>query len=144
MSFLDSILSFLNSIPNEVWTAIIEVVVGAIIVSPVVLAIKRWRDIHSEKIMLALVIGGSFITAALLYLRSVPEFAPWAIAVQGWLVFATTQPVYIYLVKPLSIRIGIWFNGKVAAVAIANEAKSAAIPATGMPVTVGGSEDFGH
>lgn len=140
------ILNILNSIPGDAWSVIIDVLVSAVIVSPLALGVKKWLSVDNEKKMLILVVVGSMLASAGAYLQSVPKFAPWFVLVQGWLVFATTQPVYFLFVKPLSKRLGVWFTEQIAKVALANEAKAAAVPAEGLPLTSTPSpvEDFSH
>lgn len=130
---LDSILNTANQVPDEVWSAIIEVIMAALVVSPVMVGLKKWWKIHSEKVMMATVMLGSLGAAALIYLQTDPRFAPWVIVIQGWLVFATTQPVYFLFIKPLFRRISTWFAGQLEQAAKLNEVKTAAIPKTGIP-----------
>lgn len=138
-----SILNTLNSISPEVWSVIVQSVVSALIVSPLFVAVKKWFSVDGEKKMLFLVMLGSFAAAAVAYLVTVPSFAPWIILAQGWLVFATTQPVYLYFVKPATKSLGTWFSTKLTEAAAINEAKNAAVPATGLPISVpAAAEDF--
>ena len=140
------VLHTLNSISPDAWSGIIQVVLSSLVVSPVMIGIKKWFSIDGEKKMLFLVMLGSMATAAIAYLLTVPKFAPWIIVITGWLTFATTQPVYLYFVKPLSKSLGEWFTAKVTEAAAINEAKAAAVPATGLPITAGvpTTEDFSH
>lgn len=139
MDLWHSVIQFLNSVPGDVWSNIGDILFAAVVVSPAALAIKKWLNIDDpkrrEKIMTVIVILGSMGASALLYLHSVPEFAPWFVLVQGWLVYATTQPVYYLFVKPLATRIGGWFTQRIAAMATVTEAKGAAVPPEGLPVT---------
>lgn len=129
------ILHSLNSIPAAAWAVILPTVLQAVITSPIMLGIKKWFSVDSEKKMLFLVMLGSMATAAVGYLVTVPKFAPWFILVSGWLTFATTQPLYLYAVKPLARITGEWFTGKIAEATAINEAKAAAVPAAGLPVS---------
>lgn len=130
---MQPILDILNTVPGEVWSLIVEILFSAIIVSPVALGLKKFWKVNSEKIMLFLVIAGSFAAATFTYLQGSAEFAPWVIAVEGWLVFATTQPVYFLFIKPLTRRVGSWFAAQVAEATLLNEAKTAAVPEQGLP-----------
>lgn len=143
---MQSILHALNSISPDAWGVVVTTVVSALITSPVVQGLKRWFQVDSEKKILFLVMIGSMGAAAVAYLLTVPQFAPWIILVEGWLVFATTQPLYIYFFKPVFKNLGGWFTGKLAEAAAINEAKSAAVPATGLPVSSipSSTEDFSH
>jgi hypothetical protein len=114
MELLHNALSLLNQVPQEAWSMITEIFVSAVVISPVALGIKKWLEVNSEKLMIAGVMIASVAAPALLYLKSVPEFAAWIVLVQGGLVFATTQPVYYFFVKPLCRRLGTWFGGEVA------------------------------
>lgn len=148
---LHSILQTLNSVPSEAWSSLVEILIGALTVSPLAQAIKKWFNGNGdkalgEKRMLAIVMTGSFAAAAISYIVTVPEFAPWVITIQGALTFAMTQPVYIYLVKPLSKRLGTWFTEQVAKASAITEAKAAKVPAAGLPIanTSMPIEDFSH
>lgn len=138
MNILQSILDTLNSISPEAWNLIIDTFVGAIIVSPLAVGIKKWLNIEDpkrrEKIMTIVVIVGSLGVATIMYLQNVPTFAPWFVAVQGMLVYATSQPVYYFGIKPLFARLGTWIAGEIAKATAINEAKGAAIPETGLPI----------
>jgi hypothetical protein len=136
MEILQSALQTVNSVPGDAWTLIIEILVAALITSPVVLGIKKWWHVHSDKIMLAITIGASLLAGVVLYLQNDPELAPWFALVQGWLIFATTQPVYRYFIKGLFARLGVWFNEKVEEAARYN----AEVLAAKNPVV---DEDFG-
>jgi hypothetical protein len=107
-------------------------------VSPLALAIKKWWSVGSERKMTALVILGSILAAAISYLRNVPEFAPWIILVQGWLVYATTQPVYFFFVKPFFRRLGVWLTNRFHDVTNINQpepgAKTAVEPSGGLVI----------
>lgn len=142
----DSILHALNSISPEAWSVVVQSVVAALIVSPLFVGVKKWFSVDGEKKMLFLVMLGSIGAAAVAYMLSVPSFAPWVILVQGWLTFATTQPIYLYFVKPTFKRLGVWFSEKLAEAAALNEARAAAVPAGGLPVTAvpSATEDFSH
>ena len=140
---LHTILNFLNNVPSNVWGYIITIVVAAVPTSWFVQLYKKWRGVKDrEKFMVFVTIAGSMLASALAYLHSTPEFAPWFIAVQGWLVFATTQPVYYLFVKPLWGKLSVYFAGKIAEYATTVEAKNAAVPAGGLPVTTAPVEDF--
>lgn len=144
-----SILHTLNSIPPDVWSIVVQSAVSALVVSPVFVWVKKkfFDDkVEREKLMLFLVMLGSFAAAAVAYLITVPTFAPWIILVQGWITFGTTQPVYFYAVKPFIRNVGAWFAGKLAEASAINEAKNAAVPATGLPIIADpNAEDFsGH
>lgn len=127
------ILETLNSVPAEIWSTLIEIIVSAVIVSPVALAIKKWFSIDGEKKMVFIVTIGSFAAATATYMLTVPEFAPWIILVQGWLTLATTQPVYYFFIKPLFRRIGAWFTDQIAKATQISEAKAAQVPPEGLP-----------
>lgn len=146
MELLQAGLSFLNTIPSEAWNILAEVIVGALAVSPVMLAIKKWLSIDGEKKMMFLVIFGSMLASAGLYLRGIPQFAPWFVAVQGTLVFAFSQPVYYLFVKPLYRKLGASLTVQINKAKDLNEAKTAAVPAGGLPVptTPQVIEDFSH
>lgn len=131
--------SVISSVPSEAWGTIGDVMYGALIVSPAALAVKKWLNIEDakrrERVMTFVVIAGSMLASVLFYLKGVPEFAPWFVLVQGWLTYATTQPVYFLFVKPLAARIGVWFTTKLEAMSVVTEARGAAVPPEGLPVT---------
>lgn len=135
MEVLNQILNALNSVPAEVWGQVGEIVVSAVIVSPLALALKKWWKVNSEKIMVVMVMVGSILAAILAYLQTQPEFAPYFVAVQGALVFATTQPVYYFFVKPVWTRLVGWFETQVERAAELNDTKSAEVPSNGLPLS---------
>lgn len=114
MELLQNGLALINSIPADAWNIITDILLSAIVVSPVALGLKKWWSVHSEKVMLFLVIIGSMVSSALVYVLNAPELSAWVIPVQGWLVFATTQPVYFLFIKPLFRRLGDWLTSEVA------------------------------
>lgn len=136
----NEILTALNGVDPAVWGLVIETIVAALFASPVVLAIKKWLHLHSDKVMISVAILTSLFTAAGAYVVNDPTFSAWLVPVHGWLIFATTQPVYRFLVKPLIAKV----QAKIAeAIAFNNEVKSAAVPATGLPVSSNG-DTFGQ
>ena len=151
MEILHSILQTLNSVPSDAWSIFVEVLIGALTVSPLAQAIKKWFNGNGdkklgEKRMLAIVMIGSVLASAIAYVVTVPEFAPWIITIQSALTFAATQPVYVYLVKPLSKQLGVWFTEQVAKASAITEAKAAKVPMSGLPLTSAAIpiEDFSH
>lgn len=134
MSHVQQILDALNQVPASVWQQAIQIVIGALVVSPVALALKKWWKIDGEKVMLGIVMLGSILAPAIVYLQTDPQFAPWFVLVQGWLTFATTQPVYYLFVRPLWGAIEGWFTGTIQQAISLNEVKSAAVPETGLPI----------
>lgn len=132
MQILNQILTALNSVPAEVWGQVVEIVISAVIVSPAALALKKWWKVNSEKVMVFMVMLGSVAAAVIAYLQTQPEFQPYFIAVQGALVFATTQPVYYFFVKPVWIRLTMWFQSQVQKAAELNDTKSAQVPEGGL------------
>lgn len=131
-AILNAVLNFFNSIPAEAWGMLAEVIVAAFAVSPVMVAVKKWFSVDSEKKMMGLVILGSMFASVGLYLRSIPEFSPWFVAVQGMLVFACTQPVYYLFIKPLFRKLGATFTIQIQRAKNFNEARSAIVPAGGL------------
>lgn len=138
---LEQIWNTINQIPSEAWDILIEILVSAIIVSPLALGLKKWWKIDGEKVMLGLVILASLLASVIIYLQSDPRFAPWIVAVQGGLTFATTQPVYYLFVKPLFTRLSLWFSSQVDQAVALNDVKSAALPSDGLPI--GNKELYG-
>lgn len=134
MQQIQQILVALNEVPAEAWTTAVEVVVSALIVSPVALGLKKWWKIEGDKVMVGLVMLASLLAAVVLYLQSDPRFSPWVVAVQGALTFAATQPWYHFFVKPVAIRTATWFTSQVEQAAQLNDVKSATVPASGLPI----------
>ena len=123
------VLNFINSLPPEVW----ETLIAALFLSPFMLGIKKWLNIHRELVMTLYVIGGAFITAALAYVQSTPDFAPWlVIPIQGLVTFALSQPVYYAIVKPLRNR---WRTLVTEAEEVNNSKRAAVISPEQVPVT---------
>lgn len=112
-----------------------EGLVASGILSPLLVGIKKWFSVQSERIMITLVIVSGMLVAAGNYLLHVPTSDPSIIAVQGAVVAFMTQPIYFFVVKP----IWKWFATQMAkAAAYDNEVKSAAqplSPATPAPTT---------
>lgn len=133
-AILNAVLNFFNSVPSEAWGMLIEVVVASFAVSPIMVAVKKWFAVDSEKKMMGLVILGSMFASVGLYLRGVPEFSPWFVAVQGMLVFACTQPVYYLFIKPLFRKLGATVTIQIQKAKGYNEARSAIVPAGGLPL----------
>jgi hypothetical protein len=125
-------LDSLNGVDPAVWGLVVETVVGALFASPVVLGIKKWLHLNSDKVILSVAILTSLFTAAGAYVINDPLFSAWLVPVHGWLIFATTQPVYRFLLKPLIGKI----QAKIAeAITFNAEVKSAAVPASGLPTS---------
>lgn len=133
IQILTRTLEIVNSVPAEIWSTIIEILISAVIVSPIALGLKKWFSIDSDKKMIVIVSIGSFVTATAAYLLTVPEFAPWIIIVQGWLTLATTQPVYYFFIKPFFKRLGAWFTEQITKATQITEAKAAQVPPEGLP-----------
>ena len=134
MQYLQPIADALNQVPPAFWPLAVQTVISAVIVSPLALTIKKWWKIEGEKVMMFIVILGSIVTAVIAYLQDDPKYGPWLVAVQGGLTFATTQPVYYLFVKPLYSGLASWFASQVAQAAQLNDVKSAAVPASGLPI----------
>lgn len=132
----------LNSISPEAWGILATTVTTALVSSPVVQGLKKWFQVDEEKKVLFLVMLVSMASAAVAYLITVPQFAPWFILAQGWLTLGTSIPLYVFFLKPLFQNLGAWFTGKLAEAAAINEAKAAAVPAAGLPTA--STEDFSH
>ena len=125
MEILNWILGAFNSVPEEAWLIVVETVVAALIASPLVVGIKKWLHLNSDKVVLSTTILVSMFGAIGAYLVNDPTFSAVWLPVHGWLIFATTQPVYRFLILPIirkvqaTIAEAITFN---------NEIKSAATP----------------
>lgn len=126
---MDQILPTLNTIAQAIpW----DLVAASGILSPVVLLVKKWLSIQSEKVMMTLVLVLSMLGSAVTYILSTTSADPTIIAAQGFIVAAMSQPVYYLAVKPFSV----WLGAELAkARAFDAEVKSAAIPASGLPVS---------
>lgn len=130
MDILNNLLRILNEVPEEVWLIVAETIVVALIASPLVVGLKKWLSINSEKVMLVTTILASMAGAAGAYAINDPVFSAAWLPVHGWLIFATTQPIYRFLVKPIIRKIQATIAE---AVAFNNEIKSAAVPPAGLP-----------
>lgn len=124
---MEQVLSTLNTIAAAIpW----DLVAASGILSPVVLLIKKWLHLQSEKVMMTLVLVFGMVGAAATYFIGAKFSDPSMIAVQGLMVAAMSQPFYYLVVKPFST----WFGGELAkARAYDAEVKSAGIPAEGLP-----------
>jgi peptidoglycan/LPS O-acetylase OafA/YrhL len=117
-------MQVLNAITPEMWTMLGEIFVSALLLSPFMVGVKKWFNIHRELVMTLWVIGGAFVTAAIIYVKDNPDFAPWLIIpAQGSAVFLLSQVVYYALVKPLRKR---WAT-LIAEAGEINDAKRAAV-----------------
>lgn len=94
---LTQLLNVSNYLANHIpWAA-----VGASgVLSPLVLAIKKWFSVQSERIMITIVALVATITAGANYLIHVPTHDPSIIALQATVLAFLTQPVYFFVVKP--------------------------------------------
>lgn len=125
---MEQVISILNWLAvNIPW----DLVIASGILSPVVLIVKKWLHLQSEKVMMTLVLVLSMLGSALTYILTSSSDVPSIIATQGLMVAAMSQPIYFLCLKPLSV----WFSGELAkARAFDAEVKSAAIPASGLPI----------
>ena len=134
---MDQIIPTINnalvSVPNEYWNMFVEIVFTALITSSALTGLKRWWDLHNEKIMITLTICGTMLAGAVTYLAGVQPFSKWAALLQGVLVFAASQPIYFLVLKPLFKKIGAWWTSQLTKVALNQEAKSAVVPDGGLP-----------
>ncbi len=141
---LNQIETLINQVPAFVWPIALQVVVTAIVVSPVGIALHKWWQVESDKIKVFNMIVLSMAGAGIAYMMTVPEFKPWFVTVQGFLTFALSTPFYIFFFKPGAAILGDWFGGKIDEATAINEAKSAAVGVnTVVPGTVDPS-DFSH
>ena len=144
MNILHSIWNFLNEVSPEAWALILPPVFITLTQSPLLQFIKKFLRFDDprrrEKYMLLSVMFISFGAPVLIYLRNEPQFTGWFVPLQGFVAIGMTQPFYLYAVKPLSIKFGPWFSGKIAGANNINEAKSAALPAEGLP-TISAEKD---
>lgn len=126
---MEQFIQTLNSVAVMIpW----DLVIASGVLSPVVLLVKKWLHLQSEKVMMTLVLVLSTLGAAVSYVLTTTSADPSIIAAQSLMVAAMSQPVYYILVKPFSL----WFSGELAkARAFDAEVKSAAIPASGLPVS---------
>lgn len=130
------LLATVNGVPPEAWTVLVETIVAALLASPLVAGIKKWFQVHSDKVMLFVTILASIGGAVAAYLVNDPTFTAWWVPVHGWLIFATTQPVYRYLIKPIGNRIRAEIDK---AIELEKLKKSAVVPPSGLPRP----DDFG-
>lgn len=109
-----------------------DLVLASGILSPLLLGVKKWFSVQSEKVMMSLVLVFGVVGAAVTYLMGTPTTDPSIIAAHGLMIAAMSQPVFFILVKPVSR----WLSTELAkAAAFDAEVRSAAIPAEGLPVT---------
>lgn len=127
---MQQILDVANYIVTHVpW----DVLIASGILSPLLLAIKKWFSVQSEKVMISLVAFVALMTATGHYLLTVPTGNPSVIAVQAAVLAFMTQPIYFFVVKP----IWLWFSAQLsAAAAYRSEVLSATVPETGVPAEI--------
>lgn len=140
-------LDWVNGMNPETLSIILETIVGAVSVSAVGIAIKKWADIDSPKKMLAIVMFLSGAAGLLEYAHGVPAFDGIFALFQIVFTFAASQPAYRYAVLPvatrLSAKFSAWFAAKVTAAQANLDAQSAKVPQDGLVLSAVG-EDFGH
>lgn len=127
---MNNILHYINIIVSHIpWAA----VAASGVISPLLMMIKKWLDIKSEKVLISLV--GLMSAGAVManYLLHVPTSDPSIIAIQTAVVGFMTQPIYYFIVKPGFAWIG---ETVAAAAAFKKEVKSAAVPTTDASVQV--------
>lgn len=129
MEILQNILNTLNQLAVAMpWDALI----AAGILSPALVAIKKWLSIQSEKVMVTLVIVLAAAAAGVTYLMTATFTDPSMIGVKTAIIAFMSQPVYFFIVKPAIA----WFYSEVDKAAKLNmEMRSAAEPATGLPIS---------
>lgn len=99
---LHSILDGANYLAVHVpWAAVI----ASPLVSGLIVAIKKWFSVQSERVMISLVALVAMIVAGGNYLLHVPTHDPSIIAVQAAVLAFMTQPAYFFIVKPLAASI---------------------------------------
>jgi len=129
MEVLHSIGNSLNYLAVHVpWSA----VAASGLLSPILLGIKKWFSVQSEKVMISLVAVSGMLVAGANYLLHVPTHDPTIIAAQGAAIAFMTQPFYFFVVKPLAAAVG---EQLAKAAAFDAQVKSA-----GQPVTASGPD----
>lgn len=126
---MTQVIATLNAIATHIpW----DLVIASGILSPLLLSIKHWLSIQNEKVIMTLVLILGGIGSAATYLLTTPTTDPSVIAIHALMISAMSQPIYFLAIKPAAK----WLGGELAkAAAFDAEVKSAAIPATGLPVT---------
>lgn len=126
---MNQVLLILNTIATNVpW----DLVIASGVLSPVLVIVKKWLDIQSEKVMMTLVLVFGMLGATATYLLTVETADPTIIAAQGLMVAAMSQPFYFLVIKPTFTWLSIEFAK---ARAWDAEVKSAAVPAGGLPTS---------
>ncbi len=124
---MEQVISILNTIATNIpW----DLVIASGILSPLLVIIKKWMHIQSEKVMMSLVLLFGVLGAAATYLLTVETADPSIIAVQGLMIAAMSQPIFFILVKPAATWLSVEFAK---ARAWDAEVKSAAVPSGGLP-----------
>ncbi len=129
MGTLTQILTTLNDLARHFpWAAL----AASGVISPLGVAIKKWFDVQSERVMISIIVGMSAFAAAANYLIHVPTHDPLIIGLQTAVIGFMTQPVYYFVVKPALAA----FRNQVEKASVFNaEIKSATVPATGLPIS---------
>lgn len=122
MEIIHSIADGLNYLAVHVpWAA----VAASGILSPILLFVKKWFSVQSEKVMISLVALSGMLVAGASYLLHVPTHDPSIIALQGAAIAFMTQPFYFFIVKPLAASVSEQLSK---AAAFDAQVKSAAEP----------------
>jgi hypothetical protein len=120
---VQNILHTVNAVlANVPWSA----VAASGLLSPVLLAIKKWFSVQSERVMISLVALSGMLVAGGSYLLHVPTHDPTIIALQGAAIAFGTQPFYFFIVKPIAASVE---EQLAKAAAFERNVKSAAEPA---------------
>jgi hypothetical protein len=106
------------------------------LLSVVLLITKKVAKIKNGEVMVWLTVAGSVVFAAVAYIVSHPNENPQVAAMSAVVIAATSQPFYRLVLRPLSKAIGkVWLAQVNKAARLNSEVKSAAVPATGLPIS---------
>lgn len=106
-------------------------VVASGILSPVGMAIRKFKGIDNGEVMLWLIAAGSLLSGFFVYLLTTPQHDPTVIAFLGFVTFLASQPFYKVIFKPLFAWIGIQFA--TAKAQVEADKNPATVPAEGLP-----------
>lgn len=95
---MESLVNFIDNIPQAVWAIIAASGLVSILVQP----IKRWLKLQSDKVILALTTVLSFVPVALDALNSATATNPAILGRQTMVVLGVSQLLYRFVVKPFS------------------------------------------
>lgn len=129
---IQTILTIINSVSPEEWELVAEAAVASLAVTGWGSAVKRFFSVHGKVKLRLLIIAGSFLASAVIYVTDSPLFGGSQVAILTTSIFTLTQ-IFHPLFKALGRRISAHLQKIVDEAEPAS--KAALEPASGLPAT---------